>query len=240
MALAPEEAYDATVPFDQSSIGDVTRSSNGNAAAVWLIEDDVVFRDTVQRLLNESEGVRCDWSFGSCEEALDVLEKGLAPDVVLIDIGLPGMSGIEGIPRIRAISPTSVLIVLTVHEDDEKVFEAICAGASGYLLKPSSPKDIVSAVLVARDGGAPINPHIAGRVLDMFSRLAVPKADYGLTEREHEVLEFLVEGYTKQRIANEIFLSPHTVDVYIRNIYAKLHVHSRSGAIAKALRERLI
>ena len=211
-----------------------------NAPSVWLIEDDAVFRDTLQKLLNASDRVRCDWSFGACEDALEVLEQGLTPEVCLIDLGLPGMSGIEGIRRIKALSPASVLIVLTVHEDDEKVFEAICAGASGYLLKPSSPGHIVDAVLIARDGGAPINPLIAGRVLEMFSKLAVPKADYGLTDREREVLHFLADGYTKQRIADEIFLSPHTVDVYIRNIYAKLHVHSRSGALSKAFRERLI
>src|SRR5690606_23869215 len=137
-------------------------------------------------------------------------------------------------------SPETRIVMLTVHEDNDRIFEALCAGASGYLLKPSSAAQIVEAVQAARAGGATINPQIASKVLDMFTRLAVPPADYGLTEREREVLHHLVDGCTKRRLAERLFLSPHTVDMHIRNIYAKLHVHSRSGAIAKALKERLV
>lgn len=210
------------------------------AITVWLVEDDDLFRDTLKRLLDTVPEVDCQMAFQSCEEALAVLDRDFAPEVVLMDLGLPGMSGIEGIRHIKAVSPGSHLVVLSVHEDNEKIFEAICAGASGYLLKPSTTPRIVEAIQAARSGGASINPQIARKVLTMFSRLAVPHEDYGLTARETEILGLLVDGLTKQRIAEELFLSYHTVDMHVRNIYAKLQVHSRSGTIAKALKERLI
>lgn len=207
---------------------------------VWLVEDDALFRETVEKLLGGADGIACPHAFGTCEEALDALEHASAPEVVLMDIGLPGMSGIDGIRGVRARSPASHIVMLTVHEDNDRIFEALCAGASGYLLKPSSGPQIVEAVRAARRGGAPINPKIARKVLDLFTDLAVPRGDYGLTEREREVLECLVSGQTKQQIADDLFVSYHTVDMHVRNIYAKLHVHSRSGAVARALRERLI
>lgn len=207
---------------------------------VWLVEDDPLFRETLEKLLAGTPGVVCTLSAASCEEALDALDTASAPEVVLMDIGLPGMSGIEGIRGVRARSPASHVVMLTVHEDSDRIFEALCAGASGYLLKPSSADGIVEAVRAARDGGAPITPRIARRVLDLFAQLAVPKADYGLTEREREVLEALVAGKTKREIAGQLFVSYHTVDMHVRNVYAKLHVHSRGRAVAKALRERLV
>lgn len=211
-----------------------------DAITVWLVEDDPLFRESVQAVLDQAEGLDCNSAFERCEEALETLDETFAPEVILLDISLPGMSGIEGIRQFKALSPTTNLIMLTVHEDNEKIFEAICAGASGYLLKPSSAQAITDAVRAARTGGAPINPQIASKVLDMFTRLAVPKGDYGLTAREREILQHLVDGRTKKDIAEHLFLSYHTIDMHVRNIYAKLHVHSRSGAIAKALKERLI
>lgn len=208
---------------------------------VWIVEDDDVFRDTVQEILNQEPDVHCEHSFDRCEEALLVLDAECGPDVMLMDISLPGMSGIEGARQVKARSPETQIIVLSVHEDNEKIFDSICAGASGYLLKPSSPARIVSAVRSTRDGGAHINPVIAGKVLEMFSALAVPKrGNYGLTTREFEILQQLVDGLTKRQIAEKIFLSFHTIDMHIRHIYSKLQVHSRSGAIAKAVRERLV
>ena len=210
------------------------------AITVWLVEDDPLFRETVQLLLHQAEGIDCAHAFSRCEDALALLDKTFAPEVVLMDISLPGMSGLEGMRRIKTLSPETHLIMLTVHEDNEKIFQAICAGASGYLLKPSSAPAITAAVRAARSGGAPINPQIASKVLDMFTRLAVPQADYGLTRREREILHHLVDGLTKKRIAETLHLSFHTIDMHLRNIYAKLHVHSRSGAITKALKERLL
>lgn len=222
------------------SASDSSTPPDDPGITVWLVEDDPLFRDTVEKLLADAEGITLQYAFETCETALDVLDGDFAPEVFLLDISLPGMSGIEGIRRITTISPASHLVMLTVHEDNDKIFRALCAGASGYLLKPSSGPEIKEAIRAARTGGAPINPQIADKVLAMFTELAVPKGDYGLSDREREVLEALVEGGTKRRIAGDLHISFHTVDMHVRNIYEKLQVHSRSGAVAKALKERLI
>lgn len=210
------------------------------ALRVWIVEDDPNYRAALVKLLAAAEGIEQPQAFETCEAALEAAGEGEAPEAVLLDIELPGMSGIEAIERFKGLSPTSHIVMLTVHEDNDKIFEAICAGASGYLLKPSSAEQIVEAVRTARHGGAAINPQIASKVLNMFADIAASQGDYDLTDREREVLEQLVEGKTTQRIADDFALSYHTVDMHIRNIYTKLHVHSRSGAVAKALKERLI
>lgn len=207
---------------------------------VWVVEDNAFLRDTVAELLDRSPGMGCALAAGTCEEALDALRRGKVPQVVLMDLGLPGMTGIEGIGRIKAISPASAIVVLTVHEDDDRVFEAICAGASGYLLKPASAEEIVQAVATAVRGASPMNAFIARKVLTMFTRNARPRADHGLTDREREILQLLIEERSQKQIAQALTLSPHTVDTHLRNIYAKLHVHSRSGAVAKALQDRIV
>lgn len=207
---------------------------------VWLVEDNDLFRETIADLLNETDGLRCALACPSCEEALAALERDLLPEVILMDIGLPGMNGIEGVGRIKTLAPTVHVIMLTVHQDNDKIFKALCAGASGYLLKTAPPQAILRAIDQVRAGGAPIDAQIARRVLDMFTRLAAPRADYGLSDREREILQHLTEGLTKKQIAEALFLSPHTIDGHVRNIYAKLHVHTRSGAVAKALKENLI
>jgi len=211
--------------------------------AVWLVEDNSMYRRAIAELVGETAGMGCPIAVASCEEALAALDEGLVPDIVLMDIGLPGISGIEGARRIKSLSPASRIIMLTVHEENEQVFEAICAGASGYLLKPTSTDRIIQAIRQVQQGAAPINAQIAGKVLKMFARLAPPKApaeDYSLTPREREILELLVDSLTMQQIAERLHLSYHTIDNHIRNIYDKLHVRSRSGAVAKALREDLI
>lgn len=208
--------------------------------SVWVVEDNTFLRDTVRELFEQRPGMCCTLAAGSCEEALAALRRGHVPQVVFMDLGLPGMSGLEGIARIRAISPVSQVVVLTVHEDDDKVFEALCAGASGYLLKPASSEQLVRAVETALGGGAPMNAHVARKVLGMFTELARPRGDHGLTDREREILHLLVEARTQKQIALALGVSAHTVDTHLRNIYAKLHVHSRSGAVAKAVQERLV
>jgi DNA-binding NarL/FixJ family response regulator len=127
-----------------------------------------------------------------------------------------------------------------VHQSNDRIFDAICAGASGYLLKSATGAEIVRALEDVLDGGAAMDGQIARRVLDMFTRMTKPQADYGLSDREHQILQLLVEGRTKQQIATQLFLSPHTIDGHVRNIYTKLHVNNRSGAVAKALREHLL
>jgi len=211
-------------------------------ATVWIVEDDALFREAVATVLGTAPDVAAVEAFGQVEDALAALDAGGAPDVVLTDLQLPGMSGLDGLRQFRARAAAAHLVVLTVFEDEDRIVEAICAGANGYLLKPSSAAAIAEAVRTARRGGAPITPRIAARVLDVFARLARPAAepdDYGLTEREREVLQRLVDGATKGEVAGALFLSPHTVDVHVRNIYGKLQVHSRGGAVAKALREGL-
>ena len=212
----------------------------GSDLHVWIVEDNAFFRDTVLELFQDREGMRCSLAVGSCEEALAALDRGEVPQVVLMDLGLPGIDGIEGIRRIKAISPASQIVVLSVHEDDDKVFDALCAGASGYLLKPATGGRIVEAVETAMRGGAPMNAFIARKVLSLFTKFARPRADYGLTDREREILQLLVDDRKQKQIAHALSLSPHTVDTHLRNIYAKLHVHSRTAAVAKALGERLI
>lgn len=207
---------------------------------VWLVEDNTTFRNTVMRALDLEEGFQCLGGFTSCEDALAALAHRPAPRAVLLDVGLPGMSGIEGIALLRERAPGAAIIVLTVFEDEEKIFRAICAGAAGYLLKTAPVEDIARAIRDALAGGAPMNGRIARRVLDMFARFAPARGDYGLTARETQILEAMVKGKTKKEIAALLDLSFHTVDTHLRNIYQKLEVNTRTGAVAKALKEKLV
>ena len=208
--------------------------------AVWVVEDNDEFRRQLAGLLNLSDVFVCERDFSACEPAIDLLRDGELPDLILMDIGLPGMNGIEGTREIHAIASSIEVVILTVFEDDQKVFEAITAGASGYLHKSSSLEVIVESLESILAGGAPINPQIARSVLEMFARLSTPKGDYHLSPREKEILRFLVDGLTKKEIADKVFLSFHTIDNHVRNIYGKLRVQTRTGAVAKALKERLL
>ena len=208
---------------------------------VIIIEDNELLRDSFKEAINKSSSIRCENTFSSGEAALDIIEKKeLVPDIILLDIGLPGMNGIEMIPELRKLTPSSKIIIITVHDDDENVFNAICAGASGYLLKDLSSDRIVASINEVMNGGAPMNSHIAKKVLSMFRDQNVKSNGYSLSDREKEILSLLIDGLNKKQIAEKIFLSHHTVDSHIRNIYAKLEVHSRSSAISKAIREKLL
>jgi len=207
---------------------------------VWLIEDNALYRRTIAALLDEQRGLECNLAAGSCEEAFEALQKGLRPDIVLMDIGLPGVSGIEGIEPILQAAADCRIVMLTSHEEDAEVFRAIRAGASGYLLKPSSTEQIVQAVWDLVNGGAPINAFIARKLLEEFPMRQESSQDYSLTPREREILRYLVDGLTLKGIARELSVSPHTVDSHIRHIYEKLHVNSRGGAVAVAVREKLV
>lgn len=210
-----------------------------NDHLLWIVEDNELYRTSLSGLINLTEGLRCEHSFRTCEEMIAALDDSL-PDVLLMDIGLPGMDGIEGVRQVKSIAPNVKIIMLTVFDDHDKVFRAICAGAAGYLLKGTPVEKIIESLHEITTGGAPINAQIARKVLEMFSRLAAPRGDYHLTTREKEILTLLVDGKTKKSIASKIFLSFHTIDSHLRNIYTKLHVHSRSGAIAKVLKENII
>lgn len=214
-------------------------STRSKATTVWLIEDDALFRDTVAAVLGAAETVSCTGAFVACEEAIAALsaDDTVAPDVFLLDIGLPGMGGLKGIPRLREAAPEAEIVILTVHEESDRVFDAISLGASGYVLKPSTAEGIVNAVQAARRGESPITPRIARRILDVFKK---KKTEYGLTDREREVLELMVSGMTKRAMAEKLSLSIHTIDQHVRHIYAKLDVNSRGRAVAKAVGERLL
>ncbi len=207
---------------------------------VWVVEDNDEFGHQLAGLLNLSDTFACEHVFTACEPALDLLRKDALPDLILMDIGLPGMSGIEGVREIKSVAPSVEVVVLTVFDDSEKVFQAIAAGASGYLHKSVTLESIVESLKSILAGGAPINPQIAKRMLEMFARFTAPGADYHLSPREKEILGLLVDGLTKKEIAEKLFLSFHTIDNHLRNIYVKLQVQKRSGAVAKALKERLL
>jgi DNA-binding NarL/FixJ family response regulator len=208
---------------------------------VWLIEDNGPYRRTVARLINKLEGLTCAGEFGSAEESFRRLVMGDKPDVILLDVGLPGMSGLDAIGRIRKEVPNCRIVILSAFEDDDKIMKAICAGASGYLLKSADQAQITAAIQDVLSGGAPINPRIAKRVLELFAGMAPPEAkDYGLTPRERQILERMVDGRIKKEIASDLDMNYHTVDAHIRSIYSKLEVHTRAGAVAKALKENLL
>lgn len=207
---------------------------------IWIVEDHASFRRTLVRVLNAQTGLQCTRDFDSCEKALAALAHDDAPHLILLDVGLPGMSGLAGIRFIKEHAPKTLVVILTVFEDDDKVFQAICAGASGYLLKTSSVTEITQAVRDALVGGSPMTSRIARRVLDMFTKFAPKHSDYGLSEREKEILQLMTTGLIKKEIADKLTLSIHTVDTYLRRIYEKLEVNTRTGAVAKALKEGLV
>lgn len=215
-------------------------ASQDEEVEVWVIEDEPAFRNGLKELLDAAPGMRCTGAFGRCENALKALTDEGPPEIVLVDIGLPGMSGIEGIRRMKELSPTTKYLVLSIHEENENVFNAICAGASGYLVKNLPPDALLEKIREATAGGAPMAPGIARKILDMLVGSTGPRGTYGLTDREREVLDLMVQGLTRVDIAGRLFVSLSTVNTHSRNIYEKLHVHTRGGAVAKALKERLV
>lgn len=209
---------------------------------VWLIEDNTSYRDSIALIIDQSEDYYCLRQFSVWEKAIKQLEnpKSALPDIILSDIGLPGMSGIEGVILARKEKPDIPVIMLTVHDEDDKVFDAICAGAVGYLLKSATEEEIIEAMEQALNGGSPMNASIARKVLDMFAGMNSPAKHYDLTDREKEILKFVTNGHTKKAIGLELNISFHTVDSHVRHIYEKLEVNCRSDAVAKAIRERLV
>ncbi|HEX2747766.1 MAG TPA: response regulator transcription factor [Verrucomicrobiales bacterium] len=207
---------------------------------VWLVEDYAPFRNTVSKLINSTPGLSCTHLFATGEDALRSLGTQAKPGVILLDVGLPGMNGIEFLMKVRDAAPDARVVILTAFEDEEKLFRAICSGASGYLLKTAKSDEIIAAIREAHAGGALMTPSIAKRVFEMFSRMAPAKTDYGLSDREKLVLEKMVGGLTKKEIAAVLDMNFHTVDAALRSIYSKLEVNTRTGAVAKALKEKLV
>ena len=219
---------------------DLPRQSVPDLLTVWLVEDADDYRETIRELVEAAPGLRCPQAFKSGEQLLTHLNEEFAPEVILLDIGLPGIDGIEVVRRVRPIAPATGIVMLTVHEDTDCIFDALCAGAHGYLSKTESADGIIQAIYDVARGGSAMSPQIARRVLNIFAQIKAPHYDYGLTSREKDVLNELVRGKSKKRIAAGLSLSIHTVDTHLRSIYAKLHVHTQTGAVAKALGEKLV
>jgi DNA-binding NarL/FixJ family response regulator len=206
---------------------------------VVLIEDLREVREGLTMLINGTPGFRCTGSHRTMEDALSRLDDREC-DAILTDIGLPGMSGIDGIRILRGRFPDLPILALTVYDNDDKVFEALCAGASGYLLKNTPPARLLDSIRQVLDGGAPMSPEVARRVIKLFRDYHPPEhANYHLTPQENELLKLLVEGHHKKTAAHEMGISVNTVSFHLKNIYEKLQVHSKTEAVAKALRERL-
>lgn len=202
---------------------------------VAVIEDDAEIREALATLLGESPGFTCVGHYGSCEEALAALPES-KPDVILMDIVLPGMNGIEGAAAIHKKNPEIDLVMLTVHPDDRFVYDALAAGAAGYLLKESSADRILDAIREVRKGGSPMSPAIARRVVESFRK----SVESPLSARETEVLSHLCQGRSYADVGRTLFVSEETVHFHIKNIYRKLQVHSKSAAVARAIKEKLV
>jgi DNA-binding NarL/FixJ family response regulator len=205
---------------------------------VAIIEDHDDFREGLYHILEGTEGFRCVGKFASVEEAIRNLPKA---DVFLMDIGLPGKSGIEGVKLVKQRYPETQVIMVTVFEDETNIIQAIVSGANGYLLKKTPPVKILNAIEEAVTGGMPMTPLVARKAMEMFKQYAPkPQATSRLTEREKEILKLLVDGLNYNMIGEKLFISLDTVRNHIRHIYEKLRVHSKSEAVAKALKQRYV
>lgn len=215
-------------------------TTDAAALRVVIIEDLREIREGLAALINGTAGFKCVASYGMMETALARI-SGDRPDVILTDLGLPGMSGVEGIEHLRAIFPGIPIVALTIYDNDQQIFNALCYGANGYLLKNTPPARLLDSLLEATQGGSPMSPAVATRVVRLFREFKPPQAaDYRLTPQETELLRLLIEGHHKKTAAREMGISFHTVSFHLRNIYQKLQVHSKSEAVAKALREKLV
>ncbi|OJV53773.1 MAG: DNA-binding response regulator [Bacteroidetes bacterium 43-16] len=196
---------------------------------IVLVEDDSVIRDSFQFLLNEEDGYAVTGAFANAEDAIKSV-VALDPDVVLLDIQLPGISGLQALPKIKSLVPDAAIIILSVNEHQDTVFEALSKGASGYLTKNTPPQKILEAVNEVMLGGGPMSAHIAKMVVNSFQR----SNESPLTRRETEILEQIAAGKTRGKIADEFFIDLETVKSHLKNIYAKLDVHSKADAIKTA------
>jgi DNA-binding NarL/FixJ family response regulator len=207
---------------------------------VAIIEDLREVREGLTALVNGTPGFRCSGGFRTVEDALRAVERE-RPDVILVDLGLPGLSGIEGIRILKERYPETPTVVLTVYDDEDEIFDALCAGASGYLLKNTPPARLLECLQEVVGGGAPMSPEVARRVVKLFREIRPPaRASHNLTPQETELLKLLVEGHNYKTAAAELGITTNTVSFHLRNIYAKLQVHSKSEAVVKALRDHLV
>ena len=207
---------------------------------VAIIEDRREIREGLAMLIDGTDGYTCSGTFPTMEDAIAGIDHNL-PQVVLVDIGLPGMSGIEGIAILKERHPELALLMLSVYDDDDRIFKALCAGACGYLLKKTPPARLLESIREVTTGGAPMSPVVARKVIYLFREFRPPaEAEFHLTPHETKLLRMLVDGYNYKTLAAELDVSINTISFHMRRIYEKLQVHSKSEAVSKALRQRLI
>lgn len=208
---------------------------------VILFEDNRNLRESLFNLLDSSNGFTCVGAYANCERVLENIDE-THPDVILMDIELPVISGIEAVKMIREKNSEVKILMETIFEEDEKIFQSICNGAQGYILKNTPPAGILNAIREIYDGGAPMTPAIASKVLRLFKTNLSGNTDesYGLSSREKEILKCLVEGMSYKMIADTCFISADTVNGHIKNIYRKLQVHSKSEAVVKAVKGKIV
>lgn len=206
---------------------------------IVLYEDNPQLREGLSMLLNGTEGYELLGAFKNCDHAVDEVAE-LKPDVILMDIDMPGTNGLAGLKMIREQNTDVKIIMLTVFDDNKNIFEAIKSGANGYLLKKTPPAKLLDYIQDAHAGGAPMTSSVAAQVLKMFSEVSAPSKDYNLSERERQVLQFLVNGYSYKMIASGMYIAIDTVRSHIKNIYEKLHVNSKSEAVAKAFKDKIV
>jgi len=215
-------------------------NSEENPIRVAIIEDRREIRDGLAMLIEYTDGFECMGKFGSMEEAIVRIRHDV-PDLVLSDIGLPGIDGIEGVKRLKKEHPELIILMLSVYEDNDRIFDALCAGAVGYLLKKTPPARLLDGIREAMAGGAPMSPEVARRVITLFKEIRPPeRVDYDLSPHELRLLKLLVEGHSYKTAATQLNVSVNTISFHLKNIYEKLQVHSKSEAVAKALTNRLV
>jgi len=212
---------------------------NSEQISVVIVEDDKLIREGIAELLKSTPGFTLNTVFENCETALKEIFEDL-PDVILMDISMPGMNGIECVKKITTENSEVKIIMLTVYEEEQKIFDSLRAGASGYILKRSSLQEILSSIKEVVNGGGPMSPVIANKVLNYFNKSGRRSKELNLTTRETEILKELVEGHGYKKISELLFISLDTVRSHIKSIYQKLHVNSKSEAVAKALKENLL
>jgi DNA-binding NarL/FixJ family response regulator len=207
---------------------------------VALIEDDRIFREGLAQLVDAEPGMRCRQRYGSVEQAL-AAPSAPAPDVILLDIHLPGMLGSVGVEALCARYPGAAILMLTIYDDEDKVFESICNGARGYVLKKTPAARLIEHIREAHDGGAPMSPEIARKVIGVFRQVKPPpRQPHALTPQEVRLLALLADGHSYQNAAGQLEISINTIRNYVRSVYDKLHVHSKSEAVAKALKSGIL
>ncbi len=207
---------------------------------VLIFEDNPDFIDSITELLSNADGMELGGVYNNCKNVNQIVTHH-QPDVVLMDIDMPVENGLQGLRSLRAAGNEVNVLMLTVFDDNDRVFQAICQGASGYLLKRTPPEKIIEAIREAHTGGAPMTPSVAKQVLKLFSKPFQKSAELqSLTPREHDVLSFLVRGYSYKMAAGEMNVGVETLRYHIKNIYSKLHVNSKSEAVAKAIQNKII